>query len=71
MDNQHENQEFRNVCDNLQITDREERSGFHRYLANNYAVEKDYMGYQELLRVGVEYMRYELRREPPHQYRNL
>lgn len=70
MGNQYENQEFRNVCDNLQMNT-EERSGFHRYLANNYAVEKDDMGYQDLLRVGVEYMRYDLRREPPYQYRDL
>ena len=70
MGNQYENQEFRNVCDNLQM-DREESSGFHRYLANHYGVEKDDMGYQELLVAGVEYLRQDVGREPPYQYRNL
>ena len=70
MGNQYENQEFRNVCDNLQM-DREERSGFHRYLANHYGVEKDDMGYQELLVAGGEDLRQEVGREPPYQYRNL
>lgn len=70
MGNQSANKEFANVCRNLEMS-QDEASGFHRYLANNYGVEKDSMGYQELLKVGVEYLRNDIRREPPYQYRDL
>lgn len=70
MSNQSENREFRNVCNNLEMST-EERNGFHRYLANRYNVEKDDMDYEAMLAAGVEYLRNEIGREPPYRYRNL
>jgi len=43
------------VARDLKMT-KEQREGFHRYLAKNYWNEKDEMNYRRLLQVAQEYL---------------
>lgn len=59
MGNADKNRQFKNVCRQLGIIEPSQKTNFHRYLGKYYRKESNNFSFQELIKVGREFLEIE------------